>query len=118
MPWATFLTNVSGRALIGVLMVTITELTSAHRLVRPFLGVGVLRHLLDLHPRHPSAAEGGSTGAGPHVHVTNLCSTFSYETLRLLEKRAGVYAVVNIVASVVAGLAAAGIGLSLGAAIA
>jgi hypothetical protein len=35
-----------------------------------------------------------------------------------LEKRAGVYAVVNIVASVVAGLAAAGIGLSLGAAIA
>ena len=42
MPWATFLTNVSGCALIGVLMVTITELTSAHRLVRPFVGVGVL----------------------------------------------------------------------------
>jgi CrcB protein len=49
-------------------------------------------------------------------------STFSYETLRLLEKRAGLYAglyaVANIVASVVAGLAAAGIGLSLGATIA
>lgn len=29
-------------ALIGVLMVTITELTSPHRLVRPLLGVGVL----------------------------------------------------------------------------
>jgi CrcB protein len=56
MPWATFLTNVSGCALIGVLMVTITELTSAHRLVRPFLGVGVLggyttfsTYILDIH---------------------------------------------------------------------
>jgi CrcB protein len=27
---------------MGALMVTITELTSPHRLVRPFLGVGVL----------------------------------------------------------------------------
>jgi CrcB protein len=42
MPWATFLINVSGCALMGALMVTITELTSPHRLVRPFLGVGVL----------------------------------------------------------------------------
>jgi fluoride exporter len=42
MPWATFLINFSGCALMGVLMVTITELSSAHRLVRPFLGVGVL----------------------------------------------------------------------------
>jgi CrcB protein len=42
LPWATFLINVSGCALIGVLMVTITELTSPHRLVRPLLGVGVL----------------------------------------------------------------------------
>ena len=56
MPWATLLTNVSGCALIGVLMVTITELTSAHRQVRPFLGVGVLggyttfsTYILDIH---------------------------------------------------------------------
>jgi CrcB protein len=41
-PMATWLTNVSGCFLIGVLMVVITELTSPHRLVRPFLGVGVL----------------------------------------------------------------------------
>ncbi|WP_049576470.1 fluoride efflux transporter FluC [Nonomuraea sp. SBT364] len=41
-PWATFLVNVSGSALIGVLMVVITEVRPAHRLVRPFLGVGVL----------------------------------------------------------------------------
>jgi CrcB protein len=41
-PLATWLTNVTGCFLIGVLMVVITELTSPHRLVRPFLGVGVL----------------------------------------------------------------------------
>src|SRR5919112_1175643 len=41
-PWATFVINVSGCLLIGVLMVLITEVWSAHRLLRPFLGVGVL----------------------------------------------------------------------------
>ena len=41
-PWSTLLTNVSGCLLIGVLMVLITEVRPAHRLVRPFLGVGVL----------------------------------------------------------------------------
>ena len=40
--WATFGVNVSGCLLIGVLMVLITEVRQAHRLVRPFLGVGVL----------------------------------------------------------------------------
>ncbi|WP_409464155.1 fluoride efflux transporter FluC [Amycolatopsis sp. GA6-003] len=41
-PWATFWTNVGGCFLIGVLMVLVTEAWSAHRLVRPFLGVGIL----------------------------------------------------------------------------
>ena len=41
-PWATWLINVTGCFLIGILMVIITEVTSPHRLVRPFLGVGVL----------------------------------------------------------------------------
>ncbi len=41
-PWATWLVNISGCLLIGILMVAITELTSPHRLVRPFLGVGIL----------------------------------------------------------------------------
>jgi CrcB protein len=41
-PWATFVTNVSGCLLIGVLMVLVTEVWSAHRLLRPFLGIGVL----------------------------------------------------------------------------
>jgi CrcB protein len=41
-PWSTLLVNVSGCVLIGLLMVVITELTEAHRLIRPLLGVGLL----------------------------------------------------------------------------
>ncbi|MFG2004208.1 fluoride efflux transporter FluC [Spirillospora sp. NPDC048911] len=40
--WATWGINVSGCMMIGILMVAITEIWQAHRLVRPFLGVGVL----------------------------------------------------------------------------
>ncbi|WP_225833508.1 fluoride efflux transporter CrcB [Streptomyces sp. NK08204] len=41
-PWATFLINVIGCAVIGVFMVLITDVWAAHRLVRPFFGTGVL----------------------------------------------------------------------------
>ena len=41
-PWTTLLINVVGCALMGVLMVAVTEAYSTHRLVRPFLGTGVL----------------------------------------------------------------------------
>lgn len=41
-PWATFLINVAGCFLIGVLMVLVTDVWAAHRLVRPFVGVGFL----------------------------------------------------------------------------
>lgn len=41
-PWATLTANVTGCLLIGILMVLITEVQPVHRLVRPFLGVGVL----------------------------------------------------------------------------
>ncbi|MEU1981953.1 fluoride efflux transporter CrcB [Nocardia sp. NPDC019395] len=41
-PWATLLANTIGCLAIGVLMVLITEVWSPHRLIRPFLGVGVL----------------------------------------------------------------------------
>jgi CrcB protein len=58
-PWATFLTNVSGCLLIGILLVVITEARTVHPLSRPFLGTGVL---------------GGFT----------TFSTFSVETERLL----------------------------------
>lgn len=41
-PWATFLENASGSFAIGVLTVLVTEVARPHRLLRPFLGVGVL----------------------------------------------------------------------------
>ena len=41
-PWATFAINVSGCLLIGVLMVLVTDVSPGHRLLRPFLGTGLL----------------------------------------------------------------------------
>ncbi|MEO3927416.1 fluoride efflux transporter CrcB [Micromonosporaceae bacterium B7E4] len=41
-PWATLLTNLSGCALIGLLMRLVTTAAAPHRLVRPFLGTGIL----------------------------------------------------------------------------
>ena len=41
-PWATFVINISGCAVIGALMVVIVEIGFGHRLVRPLLGTGVL----------------------------------------------------------------------------
>lgn len=41
-PWTTFGVNALGCAVIGVFMAIITEAWSAHRLVRPFFGTGVL----------------------------------------------------------------------------
>jgi CrcB protein len=41
-PWSTLLVNATGCLLIGVLMVLIMEVRVGHRLIRPFLGVGVL----------------------------------------------------------------------------
>jgi CrcB protein len=41
-PWSTLIVNATGCLLIGALMVLLLELTSPHRLARPFLGVGLL----------------------------------------------------------------------------
>jgi CrcB protein len=41
-PWATLVTNLAGCALLGALMQVITTRIAPHRLVRPFLGTGVL----------------------------------------------------------------------------
>ncbi|EST33655.1 hypothetical protein N566_19305 [Streptomycetaceae bacterium MP113-05] len=41
-PWTTLVVNVVGCAVIGVFMVLVTEVWTAHRLVRPFFGTGVL----------------------------------------------------------------------------
>ncbi|SOD89990.1 fluoride efflux transporter CrcB [Streptomyces sp. Ag109_G2-15] len=86
-PWGTFVVNVTGSLILGLL-------------------TGAL----------------SAGAAGPHLQLligTGLCgalttySTFSYETLRLTEAGAGLYAAANAVASVTAGLAAAFAGVSL-----
>lgn len=41
-PWSTLVVNLSGCLLIGVLMTVLLSMASPHRLLRPFLGVGVL----------------------------------------------------------------------------
>ncbi len=41
-PWASFVTNVLGCFLIGVFTVVSIEVWPAHRLIRPFIGVGVV----------------------------------------------------------------------------
>ena len=41
-PWATLVINLTGSALLGVLMQVIATRIAPHRLVRPFLGTGVL----------------------------------------------------------------------------
>ncbi|WP_306187707.1 fluoride efflux transporter CrcB [Streptomyces sp. MK5] len=80
-PWGTFVVNVTGCLTLGLLT---------------------------------GAVSAGA--AGPHVQLllgTGLCgalttySTFSYETQRLTESGAGLYAAANAAASVVAGLGAA-----------
>ncbi|MGW0503017.1 fluoride efflux transporter CrcB [Micromonospora sp. NPDC003241] len=41
-PWTTFWINITGCAVMGALMVLITDRRTVHPLVRPFLGTGVL----------------------------------------------------------------------------
>ncbi|MCB5181570.1 FluC/FEX family fluoride channel [Streptomyces antimicrobicus] len=81
-PWATFWTNAAGCALIGVLMVLVGEGgRTAHPLVRPFLGVGVL---------------GGFT----------TFSTYAVDVVRLLDEGRGGLALGYAGATVAAALAA------------
>jgi fluoride exporter len=64
--WATFGINVSGCLLIGVLMVLVTDVWPTRRLLRPFLGTGVLggyttfsTYILDI--QHLLAADAART---------------------------------------------------------
>ncbi|MEW2547574.1 fluoride efflux transporter CrcB [Streptomyces sp. NPDC047002] len=41
-PWTTFLINVIGCLVIGAFLVAVTEIFTAHPLLRPFFGTGVL----------------------------------------------------------------------------
>jgi CrcB protein len=86
-PWGTFAVNVAGALVLGVL-----------------LGAGA--------PANAVLA----VGTGFCGSLTTY-STFGYETVRLAEESAFLYASVNVVASVLAGLAAASVGWAFGGAL-
>lgn len=86
-PWGTFTVNVTGCLVLGLLTGAVTAgAASSH--VQLLLGTGLCGALTTY-------------------------STFSYETLRLAEDGARFYAAVNVVASVVAGLGAVFVGVTL-----
>ncbi|MET9969664.1 fluoride efflux transporter CrcB [Streptomyces sp. NPDC006356] len=90
-PWGTFLVNVSGCLILGLVTGAAAQgALSSHLLL--LLGTGLCGALTTY-------------------------STFSYETLRLAETGAGLYAVANIAGSVTAGLGAAFVGVSLAQAV-
>jgi CrcB protein len=70
-PWTTLWVNVVGCALIGVLMVLVTERWTVHRLWRPLLGTGVLggfttfsTYAVDLQNRLDAGCVGQALGYG------------------------------------------------------
>ena len=83
-PMATWLVNVSGCFLIGILMFSITELTSPHRLARPFLGVGVLggyttfsTAMVDVQQMALAGREGAALGYMLATLVAAVSATFA-----------------------------------------
>lgn len=88
LPWGTFLINVTGSLLLGLL----TGLVLAH---------------------HLGSVTQALVGTGFCGAYTTF-STFTYETLRLIEEGELRQAALNVTASVVIGLAAASVGVAVG----
>jgi CrcB protein len=88
-PWGTFTVNTAGSLLLGALATT------------------------SLHTPAPVMALAGTGLCG----ALTTYSTFGYETLRLLQDGARMYAIFNAAASIVAGLGAATLGAALAQAI-
>ena len=86
-PWGTFTVNIAGSFVLGVLIRGVA-LHAVPGSVNALLGTGLCGALTTY-------------------------STFGFETVRLLEERARTYAVLNVAASVVAGLGAAFCGIAV-----
>jgi CrcB protein len=84
-PWGTFAVNVTGSFLLGGLSIT------------------------GLHSPAPVMAALGTGLCG----ALTTYSTFGYETVRLLQDRARLFAVINAAASIITGLGAASLGAAL-----
>jgi CrcB protein len=91
-PWATLLVNVTGCALIGVLLAVLLARCPGHPWLRPFLATGVL---------------GGYT----------TFSAFAVDAVRLVDDGAPGTAVAYVAASVVGGVLAVVAGLAAGRAL-
>jgi CrcB protein len=91
MPWGTMLVNIAGSLVLGFLT-----------------GLSTTREVPE--------AVALSLGAGLCGTLTTY-STFSYESFRLFEDGARLYALLNVVVSLLAGLGSAVIGYALGAAL-
>ena len=90
-PWGTITVNVLGSLILGIVAGAVTA-GAASPQVQLALGTGFCGALTTY-------------------------STFSYETLRLLEDDARLFAAANVVASIVAGLGAAFLGVAISRAI-
>ena len=88
-PWGTFMVNAIGSFLLGGLAATVA------------------------HTATPVMALAGTGLCG----ALTTYSTFGYETVRLLQDRARLYAIVNAAASIIAGLGAAAVGAAVAQAI-
>jgi fluoride exporter len=88
-PWGTFAVNVTGSLILGVLVGGAAAVPDG---VATLLGTGLCGALTTY-------------------------SAFGFETIRLIEDRAGFYATANAVASIVAGLGAAFVGIAVAEAI-
>jgi len=86
-PWGTFTVNITGSFILGVLIEGTTV-------------------------RHVSGSVYALLGTGLCGALTTY-STFGFETIRLLEQRVQAYALLNVVASIVAGLGAAFCGIAV-----
>ncbi|MEV6163495.1 fluoride efflux transporter CrcB [Streptomyces sp. NPDC052052] len=79
-PWVTLVVNVIGCAVIGVFMVVISDMWTAHRLVRPFFGTGVLggfttfsTYAVDIE----RLVDAGRAGAGLAYLALTLCAALA-----------------------------------------
>ena len=79
-PWATFVVNVTGAFAMGLLVAYLVDRPGAHRLARPFVGVGVLGGWTTFSALAVDAVQLGSAGR-EQVALVYLTATFLVGTL-------------------------------------